>query len=162
MASPKILNQTNLKKTRLSKNAQAFLLELTDLYPSFLWRLGPRFKYKSPKAIFIDENSTLPYLNFCLNSLHELGHALSAHKDYKTDVERIRIESEAWERAKEEIEKHPNWQKNYQIIFDDNFAESQLDSYRDWLHQKSKCKKCGLTRFQTKDGAYHCPHCDYF
>ena len=46
------------------------------------------------------------------------------------------------------------------ILFDEDFIETELDTYRDWLHQRSKCKKCGLTRYQTRDGVYHCPFCD--
>ena len=142
MVSPRTLNLDNLNKTAIPENAKAFLLGLKEEYPSFSWRLGSRFKYRPPKTIVL--------------ALHELGHALSGHKDYKTDVERLRIESEAWQRAKREIESHKNWALEY----DEDFAENELDSYRDWLHQKSKCKKCGLTRYQTADGIYHCPNCE--
>ena len=156
MVSPKTLNPDNLNKTSLPENAKAFLLGLKEEYPSFSWRLGSRFKYRPPKTIVIDEKSDAPWPYFALLALHELGHALSGHKDYKTDVERLRIESEAWQRAKREIANHQNWGLEY----NEDFAEDELDSYRDWLHQKSKCKKCGLTRYQTADGIYHCPNCE--
>ena len=156
MVSPRTLNQDNLNKTTIPENAKAFLLGLKEEYPSFSWRLGNRFKYRPPKTIVIDEKSDAPWPYFALLALHELGHALSGHKDYKTDVERLRIESEAWQRAKREIESHKNWGLEY----NEDFAENELDSYRDWLHQKSKCKKCGLTRYQTADGIYHCPNCE--
>lgn len=160
MVSPSSLNPKNLEKTSIPENAQAFLLELQSEYPDFSWQLGARFKYRPEKTIIIDQNSPAPWPYFALLTLHELGHALSKHKDYKTDVERLRIESEAWQRAKRLISEHKNWQKTYQLAYDEDFAESELDSYRDWLHQKSKCKNCGLTRYQTLDGKYHCPQCD--
>jgi len=156
MVSPKTLSKDNLKETNIPENAHAFLLELKDTYGDFSWRLGSRFKYKPEKTIFIDQTEPIPMPYFALLTLHELGHALSRHKDYKTDVERLRIESEAWQRAKHEIGAHPKWG----IEYDEDFAEGELDSYRDWLHQKSKCKKCGLTRYQTADGIYHCPNCE--
>ncbi len=159
MVSPKTLSLDNLKDTNIPENAHAFLLELKDEYPEFSWRLGGRFKYKPEKTIFIDGIEPIPMPYFALLTLHELGHALSHHIDYKTDVERLRIESEAWQRAKHELEAHSKWQA-YGIEYDEDFVEGELDSYRDWLHQKSKCKKCGLTRYQTVDGIYHCPGCE--
>lgn len=119
-----------------------------------------RFKWHAPKSIYFEENSGYPLQYFALLTLHELGHALCGHKDYKTDVERLRIESEAWQRAKTLISEHESWQKDFGIVYDEDFAENELDSYRDWLHTKSRCKNCGLTRYQTKDGKYHCPNCD--
>ena len=105
-----------------------------------------------------------PQPNFGLLTLHELGHALLKHKDYKVDVQRVKIECEAWEKAKTVYAKYredaemagtmPEW--------DEDFVQEKLDTYRDWLHVKSRCKKCGLTGYQTEDGKYHCPRCEAF
>ena len=137
-----------------------FIEALKQEFGQFSFVSGPRFKWKPPKTVYFEQNSTYPLQYFALLTLHELGHALCSHKDYKTDVERLKIESEAWQRAKCLISEHQNWQKTYGITYDEDFAESELDSYRDWLHRRSKCRNCGLTRFQTEDGLYHCPNCD--
>ena len=123
--------------------------------------------------------------NFGLLTLHELGHALCEHKDYSTDVLRIKIESAAWERAKTVLleyydraydgvdsednltavqGKEPCDVELARILpeWDEEFVQEKLDTYRDWLHVKSRCKKCGLTRYQTEDGEYHCPRCEAF
>ena len=63
------------------------------------------------------------------------------------------MEVEAWEEAKKLCAK-------YKIAIDEDLIEGELDTYRDWLHQKSRCPLCGLTRFQTPDGAFHCPKCE--
>ena len=63
------------------------------------------------------------------------------------------MEVEAWEKARELAAK-------YDVFIDEELIEQELDSYRDWLHQKSRCPSCGLTRFQTPDGVFHCPRCD--
>lgn len=161
MVSPKTLNSDDLQSTPLSKNAYAFLNELSSEFPQFNFIPSTRFKWKPEKSIYLDVKTPAPPLNFYLQTLHELGHALSNHKDYKTAIKRLKMESEAWERARELIKTHGNWQKKYGIYFDEDFAEAELDTYRDWLHTKSKCKTCGLARFQTKDGKWHCPNCDY-
>ena len=69
------------------------------------------------------------------------------------DVERLRMEKEAWEKVGELAE-------HYGIEADEEIVQRELDTYRDWLHQKSRCPRCGLTRFQTPNSRYHCPRCD--
>lgn len=65
------------------------------------------------------------------------------------------MESEAWDKARELADK-------YDIEVNEDLVQDELDTYRDWLHARSKCKKCGLTCYQTSDGAYHCPRCENF
>ena len=150
------------QKIPSSKTHQnAFLSELISEFPQFNWKPSDRFKWRYPKSIYLDVKTPIPPLYFYLQTLHELGHALLNHKDYQTDVRRLKMESEAWERARELIKTHKNWQKKYNLSYDEDFAESELDSYRDWLHSRSKCPNCGLTRFQKKSGVYLCPKCNF-
>ena len=139
-------------KNKLPSSAQRFISKLQSDYPQITIKSGPKFSYRPPKTIFYG-----PYEpNFKLLLLHELGHALSGHLNYNLDLERLKIESEAWQKAAAICQSHPE----YQVAYDSDFAESQLDSYRHWLHQKSLCPNCKLSRFQTPDGKYHCPLCD--
>lgn len=85
--------------------------------------------------------------------LHEVGHALLGHRDYTTDPERLKMERAAWTQAQELCVR-------YEVEYNEELVEAELDTYRDWLHRRSKCPECGLTRFQTRDGKYHCPQCD--
>ena len=138
-----------------------FLNQLQADFPDLRFRPGPRFSFRPPKTLQIAYDPTYPPTKNALLTLHELGHALSKHKDYKVDVERLKLESEAWERAKTLLSEHPNYSKILPgLVYYPDFAEDQLDSYRDWLHARSLCKACGLTRYQTPDGRYHCPLCD--
>ena len=120
-------------------------------YPQFRFCLDrPRFSYQNG-TIFVgpaDEYASLQLL-------HELGHALCGHTDFKTHLGRLKIEREAWDTARPLA-------KKYGVKWDDGYVEDSLDTYRDWLHAKSKCKKCGLTRYQTPDKKYHCPRCEAF
>ena len=164
----------------LPENDRNFLQKLISDYPQFRFCLDQKrfsFRYNEPKsAIFIGP----PQPFFALQTLHELGHALSHHKDYTTHIKRLKIESEAWEVAKTVLENYQEQAKNLQnssnpseksagkelesILpeWDQGYVEDCLDTYRDWLHTKSKCKRCGQTRYQTKDGKYHCPFCETF
>ena len=71
------------------------------------------------------------------------------------DVERLKMEVQAWGKARE-LANH------YNVEYDEELVQRELDTYRDWLHQKSRCPICGLTRFQTPDSQYHCPSCETF
>lgn len=120
-------------------------------YPQFRVITGRKFAFRPPKTIILGQ----PQSKYALQSLHELAHGLCGHKTFSTYIERVKMESEAWERAKTLCLK-------YDIEFDEEFAEEQLDTYRDWLHQKSVCRQCGQVRYQSPDGNYHCPQCETF
>ena len=126
-----------------------FLNLLIKDYPNFRFTLGPKFTFRPPRTIVIGPKE--PFSRIL--TLHELGHAISRHKQFRTHVERLKMENEAWEEAKK-LATH------YNQPIDEDMVQNELDTYRDWLHQKSRCPKCGLTRFQTPDGDYHCPRCE--
>lgn len=140
--------------SQLPETEADFIKQLILDHPNFSYRVDKKFAFRPEKTIILGP----PQPNFVLQTLHELGHALSKHKDYNTHVERIKIESEAWERAKTLYCTY----QNPPIDWSDEYVEDSLDTYRDWLHSKSTCKKCGLTRYQSPDGVYHCPRCETF
>ena len=117
-------------------------------FPEFRFVEGTKFAFRPPKTIILGPPE--PFSE--LLTLHEVSHAILEHKTFKMDVERLRMESEAWEKARELA-------SGYNIEVNEDLIQDELDTYRDWLHTKSKCKKCGLTRYQTPDGTYHCPRC---
>ena len=128
-----------------------FLAKIKQDFPDFRFISGKKFTFRPPKTIVIGPHESQDELLL----LHELGHALSGHKNFGTDIERMKMEVEAWEKAKEIAPK-------YRISIDEDMIQGELDTYRDWLHSRSKCKKCGLTCYQTPDGEYHCPRCENF
>ena len=126
-----------------------FITELKKDYPDLRFKNGRKFAFRPPKTILLGPEEP----NYKALILHEVAHALCGHKNFKIDIERIKMECEAWEKAKELAE-------HYGIEIDEEMIQEELDTYRDWLHQKSRCRLCGLTRFQTTDGRYHCPRCN--
>ena len=120
-------------------------------YPEFRFVRGKKFAFRPPKTIVVGPKED--YWDLLL--LHEVAHAVCGHRTFKTDVGRLKMEVEAWEKARELASK-------YGVDVDEELVQDELDTYRDWLHQKSRCPVCGLTRFETPDGIYHCPRCEYF
>ena len=144
------MKQTELQlPTQLSTHERNLIKKIVQTHPELTFRRGKRFAFRPPTTVIIGPFEPNYLLLFC----HELGHALCMKHSFATDIERLKIERLAWEEAKKIC-------IQYLIPYDEDFVEDQLDSYRDWLHAKSKCKKCGLTRYQTKNGQYHCPYCD--
>ena len=130
------------------KNAQNSLLtRLRADYSNLEFLAGERFLFHPPATIYYEVNSD-DYLSL----LHELGHALIDKTDYTQDVELLQIESAAWAKAKELCAK-------YHLTFDESYAESRLDSYRDLLHYNSLCPNCSLNGYEDEHQTYHCPLC---
>ena len=129
------------------KNAQNSLLaRLRADYPNLEFLAGERFLFHPPTTIqYVDADDYLLLL-------HELGHYLIGQNDYNQDVELLQIESAAWAKAKELCAK-------YHLAFDESYAESCLDSYRDLLHYNSLCPNCGLNGYEDEHQTYHCPLC---
>ena len=115
-------------------------------YPKVTFTAGESFRFSPPSTVEYAENGS------ALELLHELGHYLLKKNTYTSDIELIRIESEAWAKAKELCPK-------YRVKWDEDFAEDHLDTYRNWLHVVSLCKNCQLAGYQDKSGTYHCPLC---
>ena len=148
------------KKINNPSSDLAFLNRLVSLYPNFTFRAGKKFKFRPQKTIYYippevfeletpkDSLETFPLL-LC----HELAHALLGHFSYSTDLERLKIEVSSWEETKSLC-------KKFKIPFSEELATLELDTYRNWLDKKSRCKTCGMTRFETPDGKYLCPRCD--
>ena len=127
------------------------LSRLKEDYPDLKFMTGQKFLSRPPSTILIGPSEDGDDLLL----LHEVSHAVLGHHSFDTDVSRLKMEAEAWEKAKELAHK-------YKIAINEDVIQDELDTYRNWLHQKSRCPICGLTRFQTPDGAYHCPRCENF
>ncbi len=83
---------------------------------------------------------------------HEIGHALSDHRNYTSGVQLLKIEAEAWSAAKLIA-------KKYNLKIDSDRIERCLDSYRDWLHLRSTCPNCESVSLEIDTNSYHCFNC---
>lgn len=132
----------------LSSKNLAFLHSIESAYPDFVFKKGKKFLFRPKKTVFyLKENDHFPLL-----LLHELAHALLGHFSYQTSLERLKIERDAWNKTRSLCEEHS-------IPFDESFVEAELNSYRDWLHQKTLCKTCGLTCVEVSPESLFCPFC---
>jgi hypothetical protein len=84
--------------------------------------------------------------------LHEVGHAVLNHTNYRSDAELLRMEAAAWDQALVIAER-------YDVVIPQYHRESCLDTYRDWLHRRSTCPNCNSHGLQQPDKYYRCLNC---
>ena len=86
--------------------------------------------------------------------LHEVGHMVLEHKEYKSDFALLKMETQAWQKAKELAAK-------YKLAISQEYIEKCLDSYRDWLYQRSSCRECSQAGLEITTGLYKCINCNF-
>lgn len=150
--------KTNAKAvTKLSagksanKPVEKFIASLAKDYPEFSFKAGKQDHW-SPKNTTITYRQDEPLQQLKFGVLHELAHALLGHKNYHNDFELLKLESQAWRLA-------AKIGKKYAVSIDENHIQNCLDTYRDWLHQRSTCPTCGIHVLQKDPLHYHCFNC---
>ena len=134
-----------------AKKSDKFIDRLKADYPDYKFKAGDEDHWSS-KSNTIIYNPNRPLLQRRYSLLHELAHALLGHTDYRSDFELLKLESEAWKLAAEIGHK-------YQVEIDNEHIQNCLDTYRDWLHQRSACPRCGTHVFQSDQNHYQCYNC---
>lgn len=137
--------------TTSAKTSPDLISRIIDDYPQFIFKAGSQ-EHWSPrtKTITYDANADKHELKYGL--LHELAHALLGHNNYRSDFELLKLEGQAWEMA-------AKIGKKYKIRLDNNHIQDCLDTYRDWLHRRSKCPTCGMHVLQKDVRTYQCFNC---
>lgn len=126
---------------KLASDHPQFAFTTTD---EFWWSADQQTVYYNPQSKFAMEFT-----------LHELSHALLSHKGYRVDIELIKLERDAWEYAKNTIA------PQYSYAIDDDIIQDNLDTYREWIHSRSKCPDCSSTGLQYTSNSYRCLACGY-
>lgn len=125
-------------------------------YPKLVFKPGEHFAWNSEKSQITYKNpDSNKQENKCSNKLlHELAHAKLNHSDYKSDAELLKIESAAWELAKDLCQK-------YAVHFENEEQDESLASYTAWASSRSQCPKCKKNGLQTTSATFACPNCTH-
>lgn len=129
---------------------RSLLARLKIDYPRLRFIKGDEFLWShSDNAIYY-----LAYEQAEAYLLHELSHYLLGHSDFKWDVELLAMERKAWEEAK-------LLAQQYDVNISEDFIQSNLDTYRDWLHARSTCPNCQANGLQIDEKMFHCIACNH-
>ena len=132
--------------------AATLLRRLEEDYPRLRFVASNRFSWHAGKQLISYSETALHNTRGEWALLHELGHALLGHTDYTNDMELLRIEIAAWDKARE-------LSNNYRLRINEEYIQDSLDSYRDWLHVRSTCPTCHEHCLQTTRSSYRCSNC---
>lgn len=131
---------------------QQHINKLRRLFPTLKFTAGKQF-YWSPETGEIFYNASARGQKAVWSLLHESGHALLGHISYKADFELLRLEMEAWEKAKVLA-------VELGLTIDEDHIQDCLDTYRDWLYKRSVCPNCDTKCLQQGDFVhYRCFNC---
>ncbi len=127
------------------------IITLSKQFPDISFVPGTTFTW-SPKQNRIIYRESASGDTAAWSLLHEVGHALLRHQDFDSDFDLLVMEMEAWERAKALATTH-------NIVIDADHIEDCLDTYRDWLYQRSTCPTCTSSSLQVDKRTYECFNC---
>jgi len=131
---------------------QQLIKQLIKVVPSINFVEGDSFCWspENKTIIYSDKLLTSPSGQWAL--LHEVAHATLKHKNYSSDLGLLKLEVEAWDKAKVIASK-------FNIVIDEDHIQDCLDTYRDWLHRRSTCPTCQIICIQTNSTTYNCHNC---
>lgn len=131
----------------------SLLKELGARFPDLTFTEGQNFHW-SPK------DKTITFRHGARNDqfdtwalLHEVGHAVLEHQTYNSDLELLLMEVAAWQKATE-------LGTELGVTIDQDHVQDCLDTYRDWLHQRSTCPTCSISSLQVLSDQYRCHNCN--
>jgi hypothetical protein len=132
---------------------KTLLKKLRHDFPALSFTQGPRFVWSPVTHQVLYKKSVEPDDTTAIWALlHEVGHAVLGHGKYGTDFELVQLESAAWVEAEKLA-------KRYDHEIDPEHIQDCLDTYRDWLYQRSTCPACTVCSLQTDSKTYTCFNC---
>ena len=141
-------------KSAAETGLEKLLPKLQRDFPGLAFAKGETFSW-SPKTYTVTygtQASRRQGIPAEWSLLHELAHALLGHQNYHTDFELLLLEVAAWHKAEALA-------ADYGIQINDDHVQDCIDTYRDWLYQRSACPTCSNTSLQLNSVTYQCFNC---
>lgn len=119
-------------------------------------------KFRQSKKFYWNSKNNVVYYNPQLlmdnigrqSLLHEIGHAVLGHIDYKFDMELLKMEIDAWKIAEK-------YARTFQVRITKNYLAESLNSYLNWVKSRATCPACSNFGLQNQEAQYVCASC-YF
>jgi hypothetical protein len=133
-------------------NLDSLLTKITQDYPDLSFIESARFSWHAGKRHVSYKKASKNTIHDIFSLLHELGHAILGHTNYKHDIELLQLEVAAWDKAR-------GLAAHYGVKLDEDYVQDCLDTYRDWLHLRATCPACFARSLQTSERRYRCFNC---
>ena len=132
-------------------------MEIIDYFKkneNLKFRSAKHFYWDSSKEVIYYSKDMLKTLEGKMSLLHEIGHALLGHLDYKYDFELIKMEISAWDKS-------VTLAKLFNLQLDLRVIDENLKSYFKWLKKRQHCLICKENGMQLVNREYHCLNCSF-
>lgn len=127
-------------------------MEIIDKYPRMRFAPTGYFAFDAATEVIHYDPKRINSKIGRLSLLHEISHALLGHFHYDYDLELLSMELAAWQRTQELAQKHS-------ISYDNQYADSCIESYDAWVQQRATCPECEQFSSQIADDEYRCFAC---
>lgn len=138
--------------SRKTADVNVLIERIATDHPDFTFVEDSRFSWHAGHKRVSFKKTALNSEHGVWTVLHELGHALLNHTDYRYDIELLQMEAAAWARAHELA-------AGYGVQINEDHVQDCLDTYRDWLHLRATCPACYGRSLQASVRSYHCHNC---
>ena len=128
-------------------------MRIFSKFPQFEFQSGDTFRWSPTTNTIVYDGARVATGSGLMALLHEISHAVLGHSNYQWDVQLLRMEAEAWEKTEVIC-------RDEEIHFDSNQMQDCLESYRQWIYQRSLCPNCNNTGIQQSSDEYACVLCD--
>lgn len=140
------------KTITLDSGLSTLLDKFRTDYPDLSFGESTHFSWQSKYRHVSYRDAGVDTEHSCWALLHELGHALLGHANYRYDIELLQLEAAAWQKAHKLADK-------YGLKIKEDYIQDCLDTYRDWLHLRATCPSCYGRSLQTSERRYSCFNC---
>jgi hypothetical protein len=135
-----------------SSHPMSLLSQLILDYPNITFREGDAFVWSPAEQVVTYRAKSIGQRAAAWSLLHETAHALLGHSRYRSDVELVRMEAEAWHKAEVLA-------TDYKAKISPDHIDECMNTYRDWLHARSRCPTCTQIGLQARRHTYKCINC---
>ena len=132
---------------------KSILRQIEADFPQFNFELNDNFSWQ-PKTQTIT-HPAIKNRDDTAQLLHELSYGLLEHSTYNRDIQLIDMERDAWKHTVKNLA--PKYSIN--LSLSDEIIQDALDSYRNWLHDRSVCPNCNAVGFEHAKSLYRCINC---
>ncbi len=131
----------------------SLLPTLCAQFPQVTFQASDSFYWSPRKQLVHYSEKALEDVMGLWSLLHEVGHATLGHQSFSSDFELLEFEVAAWAKAR-------ILAQTYGLSISEDHIQDCLDTYRDWLYQRSTCPTCTSCGLQSDAKTYHCLNCD--
>ena len=126
--------------------------EIISQNPTINFLAGSSFYWSPEKKLVTYSENSIDKPAGIWALLHEISHAKLNHINYSSDVGLLKLEVEAWDKAK-------SLAIDLNMTIDEDHVQDCLDTYRDWLYRRSTCPNCNIVCIQNSPTSYRCHNC---